>query len=230
VLALSAPPDGLVLEPEKACPTPLLMIQWSSRALARDRLSPEGFIEPCQPVLSAIVPSGPDWVHELKHDGWRLLARKDADQVLLWSRTGRNWTDNFPGIVAALTALPIPSCVLDGEAVAHDKDGWPDFHGLQSKAGRERAELVAFDLLMVNSADIRPWPLIERRGWLSELMEGSPAGLHFSEHLENGKALLKHACALNLEGIVSKRKSAPYRSGRSDNWRKIKCPDYMRRK
>ena len=147
----------------------------------------------------------------------------------LWSRNGRNWTGDFPGIVAALTALPIQSCVLDGEAVAHNQDGWPDFHRLQSKAGRERAELVAFDLLIINGEDIRPWPLIERRGWLSELMEGASQGLHFSEHLDNGKALLKHACALNLEGIVSKRKSAPYRSGRSDDWRKIKCPDYMRR-
>lgn len=205
------------------------MVQWSSRSLARDRLSPEGFIEPCQPVLSGIVPSGPDWIHELKHDGWRILARKDGDRVRLWSRNGRNWTASFPTIAAALAALPVQSCVLDGEAVAHDEDGWPDFHGLQSKAGRERAELVAFGLLMINSQDIRPWPLIERRSWLSELMEGAPAGLQFSEHLENGKALLKRACALNLEGIVSKRKSAPYRSGRSNSWRKIKCPDYMRR-
>jgi bifunctional non-homologous end joining protein LigD len=113
--------------------------------------------------------------------------------------------------------------------VAHNQDGWPDFHSLHSRAGRERAELVAFDLLMVNGEDIRLWPLIERHGWLAELMRDAPQGLHFSEHSENGKALLKHACALNLEGIVSKRKDSPYRSGRSDNWRKIKCPNYRRR-
>jgi bifunctional non-homologous end joining protein LigD len=107
------------------------MVQWGSRSLARDRLSPEGFIEPCQPVLSAIVPSGSDWIHELKHNGWRILARKDSDRVRLWSRNGRNWTDSFPGIVAALTALPVRSCILDGEA-------------------------VAFDLLVVNGQDIRP--------------------------------------------------------------------------
>src|SRR3954447_3780176 len=169
------------------------MVQCRSRSLARDRLSPEGFIEPCQPVLSGIVPSGPDWVHELKHDGWRILARKDGDRVCLWSRNGQTRTADFPGIAAALAALPIQSCVLDGEAVAHNQDGWPDFHRLQSKTGRERAELVAFDLLIVNGADIRSWPLIERRGWHSELMQGVPAGLHFSEHMENGKALLKHA-------------------------------------
>jgi bifunctional non-homologous end joining protein LigD len=183
----------------------------------------------CQPVLSGIVPSGPDWIRELKHDGWRVLARKDTDRVRLWSRNGRNWTGGFPGIVAALAALPIGSCVLDGEAVAHDKDGWPDFRGLQSNAGRQRAEVVVFDLLIVNGEDIRPWPLSERRSWLSELMQGAPVGLHFSEDLENGKAPLKHACALNLEGIVSKRKSAPYRSGRFDGGRKIKCLNYLSR-
>ena len=86
-------------------PTRLSMVQWSSRSLARDRLSPEDFIEPCQPVLSGVVPVGPDWVHELKHDGGD-LARKDGDRVRLWSRNGRNWTGDFPGIVAALTALP----------------------------------------------------------------------------------------------------------------------------
>src|SRR5215212_7805102 len=85
------------------------MVQWSSRSLARDRLSPEGFIEPCQPVLSGIMPSGSDWIHELKHDGWRILARKDADRVRLWSRNGRNWAESFPGIVAAFAALPVSS-------------------------------------------------------------------------------------------------------------------------
>jgi bifunctional non-homologous end joining protein LigD len=203
------------------------MVQWRSRSPARR--APEGFIEPCQPVLSGIVPAGPDWTHELKHDGWRILARKDAGKVCLWSRNGREWTGDFPGIVAALAALPIQSCVLDGEAVAHNQDGWPDFPSLLSKQGRGSARLVCFDLLVVNGEDIRLWPLSERRSWLDELLKDAPEGLDFSEHLDNGKALLKHACALNLEGIVSKRKSAPYRSGRSDSWRKIKCSDYMRR-
>jgi ATP-dependent DNA ligase len=134
------------------------MVQSSPRSLARDRLSPEGFIEPCQPVLSAVVPVGPDWIHELKHDGWRILARKDADRVHLWSRNGRNWTAGFPGIAAALAALPLQSFVLDGEAATHNQEGWPDFHSLHSHVGRDRAELVTFDVLMVNGEDIRPWP------------------------------------------------------------------------
>src|SRR4051812_44695242 len=111
--------------------------------------------------------------------------------------------------------------------MAHDAEGWPDLHGVQSRQGRDSAQLIVFDLLMVNREDIRPWPLVERRGWLAELMQDAPEGLHFSEHLGNGKALLQHACALNLEGIVSKRTSAPYRSGRFDGWRKIKCPNTL---
>jgi len=113
--------------------------------------------------------------------------------------------------------------------VAHNEQGWPDFHSLHSREERETASLIAFDLLMVNGEDIRGWPLLERRSWLSKLLTEAPAGLHASEHMDDGKALLKHACSMNLEGIVSKRKSAPYRSGRSDSWRKIKCLGYTRR-
>src|SRR3954468_4704618 len=99
------------------------ILQWRSRSPARARLAPEGFTEPCQPVLSGIVPSGPDWIHELKHDGWRILARKDAGRVRLWSRNRRDWSIAFPGIVAALAALPVKSCILDAEAVAHNEQG-----------------------------------------------------------------------------------------------------------
>src|SRR3954464_288375 len=146
------------------------MVQWISRSLVRDRrLLPLGFIETCQPVLSNVVPIGSEWIHEVKYDGWRILARKDGDRVRLWSRNGRDWTADFPGIVAALITLPVQDCILDSEALAHNQEGWPDFHGLQSKRGRDSARPMAFDLLMVKGEDIRPWPLIERRGWLSEL-------------------------------------------------------------
>jgi bifunctional non-homologous end joining protein LigD len=148
---------------------------------------PDGFIEPCQPVLSAVVPASPEWIHELKHDGWRILARKDDGSLHLWSRNGRNWTAAFPTIASALAALPVHSCVLDGEAVAHNQEGWPDFHSLHSRAGRERAELVAFDLLMVNGEDIRPWPLIERRGWLAELLRDAPKGCTSASTWRTGK-------------------------------------------
>src|SRR4051794_26050637 len=171
------------------------MVHWSSRSLARDRLAPNGFIEPCQPFVSGIVPSGPDWIHELKHDGWRIVARKDANRVRLWSRNGRDWSTASPGIRAALAALPVTSYILDADAVAHNEQGWPDFHILHSRKARETASLIAFDLLMVNDEDIRTWPLLERRSWLLELLTEAPARLHASDHFNNGKALLKHACA-----------------------------------
>ena len=99
---------------------------WSPRPLARDRRAPPGFIEPCQPVLREVAPSGPEWLNEIKHDGYRLIARKDGERVCLWSRNGRNWISAFPTIVQALDALP-DRVVLDGEAVAHCDQGLPDF-------------------------------------------------------------------------------------------------------
>src|SRR4051812_42901731 len=99
-------------------------------------------------------------------------------------------------------------------------------HAPRSGQGRRAARLVVFDLLAVNGEGFRPRPLIERRAWLAELMGDAPDRLQFSEHMDNGQALFRHACSFNLEGIVSKRKDAPYRSGRRDDSRKIKCRDY----
>ena len=93
--------------------------------LARDRRQPPGFIRPCKPVLSQKVP-GPQWIHELKHDGFRIVANKDGDVVRLWSRNGRNWSSEFVAITNAIMALPVTRIVLDGEAVAHCPEGLPD--------------------------------------------------------------------------------------------------------
>src|SRR4051812_30605817 len=103
--------------------------------LARDRRSPPGFIRPCQPTVSKTVPTGPEWVHEIKHDGFRLVAWKDGEKVRLWSRQGRAWTREFAAITAALKTLPVSQIVLDGEAVAHGPDGLPDFSRLLSGGG-----------------------------------------------------------------------------------------------
>src|SRR5918998_3270908 len=101
------------------------MYQWSTIS-ARDRLSPPGFILPCQPVLATVVPTGPEWVHELKWDGYRILARRTGGVTRLWSRNGRNWTGAFPWIVKAIERLPVRSVVIDGEAVCLRPDGLPD--------------------------------------------------------------------------------------------------------
>src|ERR671939_262157 len=94
--------------------------------LARDRRCPPGFIEPCRPTLSTRVPTGPEWQHELKYDGIRILARKDGESVRLWSRNGRSWTPTLKAIAGALQRLPVDSLLLDGEAVAHCPKGLPD--------------------------------------------------------------------------------------------------------
>src|SRR3954470_19470088 len=98
---------------------------------ARDRLKPVGFILPCQPVLEHRIPTGPDWIHELKWDGYRIVARKQGSLVRLWSRNGRNWADAFPAIVDAIKALPTENVIIDGEAVCLRADGHPDFHALR---------------------------------------------------------------------------------------------------
>jgi bifunctional non-homologous end joining protein LigD len=190
---------------------------------------PAGFIVPCQAVLAHKVPLGPEWIHELKHDGFRLIVRKEAGRVKLWTRPGLDWTDRFDAIREAAAHLP-DGCVLDGEATVDSEAGGYDFHALRSKAGCARATLWAFDLLFDRGGDIRPSPLEERRDRLRDLVgEGRP-GMYFSGHIEgpDGQKMFDLACEANLEGIVSKRKGSRYRSGPYDAWRKIKCKDYRR--
>src|SRR4051812_49064818 len=152
--------------------------------LARDRRSPPGFIGPCQPVLSDTVPTASGWIHELKHDGFRLMVLKDEDRVRLWSRNGRDWSLNFLAITAAVRALPYPRMILDGEAVAHCPDGLPDFFRLMGDDGQARACLYAFDLLHVGRDDLRGLELVERRALLQKYLTKAGPALHFSEHME----------------------------------------------
>jgi bifunctional non-homologous end joining protein LigD len=205
------------------------MVEWSSRPLARARRLPAGFIETCQPVLSDVVPTGPEWFHELKYDGWRIVARKIGGRVRLWSRQAYDWTHAFPAIVTALYHLPEDDLVLDGEAVVHDANGMPDFWALRSPERARSAVLYAFDLLVLNGQDLRRNLLAYRRDLLEETVADPLDGLGLSECFEgDGRDLFRHACALGLEGIVSKRRDTPYHSGRFDGWRKIKCPEYVR--
>src|SRR5215204_1382237 len=133
--------------------------------LARDRRQPPGFIRPCQPVLSLKVPVGDGWMHELKHDGFRIVAHKDGDSVRLWSRNGRDWSAEFVAITAAVMALPVTRIVLDGEAVAHCPEGLPDFHALLSREGCATACLYAFDLLLVGADAPAPSLAIPYLNW-----------------------------------------------------------------
>ena len=166
---------------------------------------------------------------EITREILRVVHRSSDAPIHLWSQAGRNWADAFPVIVAAIGRLKVDSVVLDGEAVCLLDDGRPDFHGLRSREGCKTARLIAFDLLGLNGEDLRRMPLSERRKRLADLMGGDDA-LWLSSHVQGaqGEALFRQACALNLEGIVSKRIDTPYRSGPFLVWRKIKCPGYAR--
>src|SRR5215203_6176176 len=118
-------------------------------------LKPPGFIVPCRPVLSTKVPPGDDWIHELKHDGFRIIVRKDGEQVHLWSRNGRDRADDFLAITEAVRALPASRIVLDGEAVAHCLEGLPHFNRLLTGDGQASACLYSFDLLWLEAQDRR---------------------------------------------------------------------------
>lgn len=207
------------------------MQPWATRALARDRRTmPVGFIEPCAPVLHEVAPAGPEWIHEVKHDGFRMIAVKRGRDVRLWSRTMRDWSAHFVRITAALRALPVHTLTIDGEAIAHDERGLPNFNALRSVEGAEHAVLYGFDLLVRAGEDIRLWRCDERREALLEVLGRTSTGvLRFSHDIEGeGRTIFEHACRLGLEGIISKLKSAPYRSGKDPNWRKVKCAGYER--
>ena len=195
---------------------------------ARKKLLPT-FVEPCLAASCERPPSGPKWVHEIKHDGYRIQARLDGGKIRLLTRTGLDWTDRFGAIARALEDLRVGSALLDGEIVAEEENGLSTFNGLQQdlKAGRQdRLRYHAFDLLYCDGYDLTPVALIERKRVLEQVLAELPAGspVRLSEHLDiDGPTMFEHAGRLGLEGIVSKRRDTPYRPGRTDDWLKSKC-------
>jgi bifunctional non-homologous end joining protein LigD len=183
------------------------------------------FVPPQLAKLVEAPPSGPGWLHEIKFDGYRLQLRTEGGRCRVLTRSGLDWTDRFPEIAAA--AADLPDGLIDGEATALDADDQPDFAGLQAAlSSGETGDLVfyAFDLLHAGGRDLSSRPLVERKTALKAHLKGADRRLIYVEHFESpGAAVLKSACRLDLEGIVSKRAEAPYRSGRSDLWVKAKC-------
>ena len=189
------------------------------------RVVPDGFVEPCLPSPADKPPSGPDWVHEIKHDGYRLMARRDPVGIRLLTRNGHDWSPRYPLIVGAVNALKVRSCLIDGEAVACDDNGVAVFERLRTETGRH-VFLCAFDLLELNGTDLRREPLEVRKATLDSLLRPRHAGLQFNQHLTHpGEVVFRHACKMGLEGIVSKRLGSRYRSGRTKDWLKFKNPD-----
>jgi bifunctional non-homologous end joining protein LigD len=184
---------------------------------------PAGFIAPCLPSKTDKLPSGSQWLHEIKHDGFRILARKKGSQVRLYSRPGNDLTHRFPLIVDALAGLRSRSCIIDGEAVACDDNGVASFNLVRYRHHDESIFLYAFDLIELNGDDLRPDPLETRKVTLEMILAKTGPGIRFNEHMEgDGETVFRHACKLGLEGIVSKRKGSAYRSGRSPDWLKMK--------
>jgi len=166
-------------------------------------------------------------LHEVKFDGYRVQAHKVGSRVVLFSRNGHDFTERFAWIAQLLGELPAKAAVLDGEVVASDADGRPNFARLYlsrwGRPGPAAIHLWAFDLLVFNGRDLRPQPLVKRQASLQVLLErfACPA-VSLSEAFEDGQALLHMAEQRGLEGIISKRRDAPYRSGECRDWRKVK--------
>jgi bifunctional non-homologous end joining protein LigD len=187
---------------------------------------PPWFIEPCQPSAANKPPSGPGWLHEIKHDGYRMFARRDADRVRLITRNGFDCAARYPLVVKAVAAFKARSCMIDGEITVCDGNGIAVFDLLR-RGPREKTDAVlyAFDLLMLDGEDLRQQPIEERKRVLAGLLKDAPASLQFVDHLQvEGAIMYELVCALGAEGIVSKRIGSPYVSGRSDKWVKTKNP------
>jgi bifunctional non-homologous end joining protein LigD len=194
--------------------------------MVRRRILPLGFIHPCIPTLAPRPPSGAGWVHEIKHDGYRLIVRRDGPAVRLFTRRGHGWTNRYPAIAGAAAKLRARSFTLDGEAVVCGADGVAVFDALHRRRQASDAILYAFDLLEPDGKDLRPLPLAKRKARLARLLARVPAGTALNEHAEDdGAVVYRHACKMGLEGIVSKRLTSPYRSEPSRNWINVKNPD-----
>jgi bifunctional non-homologous end joining protein LigD len=175
------------------------------------RTLPAGFIAPCLPMKAPRPPSGPLWLHEVKHDGFRIIARKDGERVRLYSPPGNDLTNRFPLIVEAMARLP-SSCTIDGEAVACDDNGVASFNLLLHRKRDDHVFLYVFDLIEVGGGDLRREPLEQRKIELRRLLADTEPGLVFNEWIDggdfDGATVFEHAQSLGLEGIVSKRKDA----------------------
>ena len=181
-------------------------------------------------ALSDRPPSGPNWLHEIKFDGYRMQARLDHGSVRLLTRKRQDWTHRFEAVAKAVAALPAETALLDGEVVVENEKGISDFSLLQTdlKEGRNRFIYYVFDLLHLDGRDLTAAPLIERKSQLARLLQsaGNSGTIRYADHFEeSGSLILRKACEMGLEGIVSKRRNASYRSGRSDNFVKSKCRD-----
>jgi bifunctional non-homologous end joining protein LigD len=178
------------------------------------------FVVPSAPALKKLPPVGPEWLHEVKHDGWRAQLHRSPTSALVLSRNGKDVSSRFAIVRKAM--LGLPPCIIDAELVGCDADGIPDFHALTT-GNNHGCCAWCFDLMMIDGKDVRREPLDSRRERLELLLAGADGDLlRFSEAFDDPVKLLEAAMKLGLEGIVSKRREQPYRSGPNSGWVKVK--------
>ena len=200
------------------------------------RKTAPGRAEKFQPLQLATlvdaVPTGNAWMHEIKFDGYRALIAAIGQDVRVYTRTGLDWSDKFAPLVRHIQALDLPSCLIDGEIVAYDKNGNPDFSTLQVVLKRGHGEqgpkdalaFHAFDLLRLEGEDLTHLPNIERKERLEALLIGATPPIHVADHvIGSGGKLFDAMCKAGQEGIIAKRIDAPYVGKRTQNWLKVKC-------
>jgi len=186
------------------------------------------FIPPQLATLVKEPPSGDEWLHELKFDGYRMLCRIDRGRVSVWSRNGKDWTEKFQNVVEAVKSLKATSAMLDGEIVIVDAQGRTSFQKLQRAMGKATTSGFAyevFDLIYLDGFSLTQTALKHRKELLKSLVRSNAgAVLRYSEHIQgSGDEFFKHACEYGIEGIVSKLADSPYESTRNRNWLKVKC-------
>jgi bifunctional non-homologous end joining protein LigD len=179
---------------------------------------------PAIPTRGTKVPASPDWVHEVKYEGFRLIVHRDGDRVRLLTRNGHDWAGRCPWIVESAIKNRHRQFVIDGEAVILGVDGYSDFNALHSGKHNEEVQLCAFNVLSMDGDDLRKLPLSMRKANLARLLARRPDGIFLSdfEQGEIGPDLFLAACQMGLEGLVSKRRDRPYQAGRSKHWIKVK--------
>jgi len=194
------------------------------KSRGRSKSAPAAFIQPCKPTVADRPPSGPGWVHELKHDGYRLQVHIRDGRARLFTMNGNDWSDRYPRIIEEAARLN-GTAILDAEVVCLSPDGVADFDRLHSGVADDCAIALGFDLLMRDGDDLRRRPLVERKAALAKLLIRSRGGIQYVEHAEgHGDRMFAAVCDLGLEGIVSKKRTATYRSGPSRTWIKVKNP------
>jgi bifunctional non-homologous end joining protein LigD len=202
------------------------------RKAAKSAGKPPKFRSPQLATLVDAVPAGNGWMHEIKFDGYRAMIACAGEQVRVFTRNGLDWSDKFVPLIARLAELDLPPCLIDGEIVAYDKQGNPDFSSLQnvlkrghgSQKDSDQLALHAFDLLELNGEDLAKLPNIERKERLEALLAEATPPIHYAEHVIGaGEKLYRAMCDAGQEGIISKRIDAPYRSTRTKDWVKVKC-------